>query len=308
MLLFGSCFAQNIGRLLTENKFRCDVNPFGVLYNPFSILEAIEEIRSGKQYDKSGLVFHQEQWHSLMHHSSFSDSSPERCLANINGRLREASRELACADYLLITFGTAFVYLHKESGRVAGNCHKLPESAFDRRMLGADEIAGRFSACISSLLQVRPSLKLLFTVSPIRHVKDSMHGNQLSKSVLHLSIHRLKELFPENVFYFPSYEILIDELRDYRFYADDMLHPSSLSVAYIWECFVNSYFSGQTVRIMREWADIIKALNHKPFDSSSEKYKSFLTQNVLRIKRVKEKYPNLDVEKELELCHILLRQ
>lgn len=308
LMLFGSCFAGNIGRLLVQNKFRCDVNPFGVLYNPLSILEALGRIMEGKDYTADNLFFHQGNWHSPMHHSSFSDPLPQVCLAGINRRLCDASRELPRTDYMLVTFGTASVYKQKETGAVVGNCHKLPESYFNRSLLGTDEVVSLFSRCIASLSKVNPQMKWLFTVSPIRHIKDGMHANQLSKSVLLLSIHELKTLFPEKVFYFPAYELVMDELRDYRFYADDMLHPSSLAVSYIWECFVNSYFSKETLDFMRQWGDIIKALNHKAFEPSSEKYKSFLMQNVLRINRAKEKYPYLDVEKELELCHTLLRR
>lgn len=308
LMLFGSCFAGNIGRMLVKNKFSCDVNPYGVLYNPLSILKALDEIRSCKKYSPDELFFYQGNWHSPMHHGSFSDTSQEICLSKINDRLRNAHSVLPQADYLLVTFGTAHVYTSKKTGRSVGNCHKLPEKEFDRRLLSVEEIVNGFTTFIQETEKTNSRMKWLFTVSPIRHVKDGMHGNQLSKSVLLLAISRLRELFPSRVFYFPAYELMLDELRDYRFYADDMLHPSDMAVEYIWECFVKSYFSEKTRLFMNEWEQILKALSHKPFDPVSENYKSFLMQNVLRIKRAKEKYPYLDVEKELELCHIRLRQ
>lgn len=307
LMLFGSCFAENIGNLLLDNKFDCDVNPFGVLYNPLSILNALREIMDGKVYAEKDLFNYQDYYHSYMHHGSFSESSCETCLKRINERLGKANKNLPVTDYLLITFGTAFVYSLKDTGQIVSNCHKLPESYFERTLLTSVEIAEKFEKCISDLLLIRPNLKFLFTVSPIRHIKDGMHGNQLSKSTLLLAIQDLKKSFPEHVYYFPSYELLVDELRDYRFYADDMLHPSQLAISYIWTCFGDSYFSKETFHLIQEWSEIRKALRHKPFRPDSMQYKTFLRQIMLRIERLKEKCPNLDVEKELELCHTLLK-
>lgn len=308
ILLIGSCFAENIGRRLTENKFRCDVNPFGVLYNPVSVLEALSQIRSFKEYVPEDLFFYQERWHSPMHHGSFSDACRNVCLSGINSRLNRASGAFIQTDCLIVTLGSAFVYTAADSGRIVGNCHKLSESHFRRRLLTVEEIVAGYSEFIRENEKVNPGMKWLFTVSPVRHIKDGMHGNQVSKAVLLLAVERLRELFPSRVFYFPAYELLMDELRDYRFYAADMLHPSETAVTYIWECFVKSYFPEETRRLMREWEQIMKALNHKPFDPDAENYKSFLMQNVLKIERVKEKYPYLDVENELEICHIRLKR
>lgn len=308
ILLLGSCFAENIGQRLIENKFSCDVNPFGVLYNPLSIAQALKEIKTGKVYKEKDIFYHSGQWHSWMHHSSFSSFSQEECLKPINDRLKTASKKLAETNYLFLTLGTAYVYLLKETGQIVGNCHKLSESNFIRRLLTVEETVEHLSKSLQLLWTDCPSLRVLFSVSPIRHTKDGMHGNQLSKSVLLLAVHRLKELFADRVFYFPSYELMMDELRDYRFYAEDMLHPSSLAVEYLWECFSSSYFSGKTCDIIREWKEVSKALNHKPFDEKSTQYKSFLMQIVLKMERIKEKYPYLDVEKELKLCHTLLKR
>ena len=206
----------------------------------------------------------------------------------------------------MLTFGTAYVYEQKETGRVVSNCHKLPESNFYRRLLSVDEIVNEYTSLIAGMTARNPNLKILFTVSPIRHIRDGMHANQLSKSTLLLTIDRLQQLFPKQVFYFPAYEIVLDELRDYRFYADDMLHPSPLAVNYLWKCFSDSFFSAETKQVMTEVEDIRKDMAHKPFHPESEAYQRFLGQIVLKIERLIGKYPYLDFQKETELCHIRL--
>ena len=175
------------------------------------------------------------------------------------------------------------------------NCHKLPESNFNRRLLSVDEIVNEYTSLIAGMTARNPNLKILFTVSPIRHIRDGMHANQLSKSTLLLTIDRLQQLFPKQVFYFPAYEIVLDELRDYRFYADDMLHPSPLAVNYLWKCFSDSFFSAETKQVMTEVEDIRKDMAHKPFHPESEAYQRFLGQIVLKIERLIG-----------ELCHIRL--
>ena len=283
ILLMGSCFAENMGRLLAENKFRVDMNPFGILYNPLSVSTALVEILKGKVYQEKGL---------------FSASSPEEVLEKINTRLSQAHRSVHELDWLMLTFGTAYVYEQKETRQVVSNCHKLPESCFNRRILSVDEIVNEYTSLITSMVARNSHLKVLFTVSPIRHIRDGMHANQLSKSTLLLAIDRLQQLFPDHVFYFPSYEIVLDELRDYRYYADDMLHPSPLAVRYLWERFSEAFFSAIE--------DITKDLSHKPFHPESEAYQRFLGQIVLKIERLNGKYPYLDFQKETELCHIRL--
>ena len=206
----------------------------------------------------------------------------------------------------MLTFGTAYVYEQKETGKVVSNCHKLPENKFNRRLLSVEEIVEDYTALITEMAARNPDLKWLFTVSPIRHIRDGMHANQLSKSTLLLAIDRLQQLFPERVFYFPSYEIILDELRDYRFYADDMLHPSPLAVNYLWKCFSDSFFSAETKQVMTEVEDIRKDMAHKPFHPESEAYQRFLGQIVLKIERLIGKYPYLDFQKETELCHMRL--
>lgn len=308
LLLMGSCFAENIGTLLKASKFRCDVNPFGILYNPLSVSAALRQVAEGKVYTEEELFFFREAHHSLMHHSSFSSPVADNCLSAINARLQEAHGKIEQIDHLLITFGTAWVYMFKETGKVAGNCHKLPDSEFERRRLEPEEIVEDYVSLIEELTSRNPGLHVWLTVSPIRHVKDGMHGNQLSKGVLLLAADRLQKLFPDRVCYFPAYEIMLDELRDYRFYADDMLHPSPLAIQYIREIFGRFCFSSETQKLIKECESIGKALAHRPFRDDSEEYKSFLGQILLKIERLTEKYPNLDVNKEIEICHTRLKR
>jgi GSCFA family. len=282
ILLLGSCFAQNIGNLLVTNKFNCTVNPFGVLYNPLSIANGLHCLDSKRTFAEKDLFEYKGLYHSFMHHGSFSASSQYECLENINSCLEPAARQFPELNYLLITFGTAYVYDYKQTGTVVANCHKLPDSAFNRRLLSVEQITDVYIPLIDGMLKNNHNLKLLFSVSPIRHVKDGMHGNQLSKAILLLAIDALKEHFPKHVFYFPSYELVVDELRDYRFYADDMLHPSAVAVTYLWESFGNCYFSKETKQIMKEWGEISKALQHKPFHPGSEQHKLFLSPNSVK--------------------------
>lgn len=306
ILLMGSCFAENMGRQLAENKFKVDINPFGILYNPFSVSAALAEILKGKVYRQDDLFVYRECWHSPMHHGSFSAASAEEVTRHINQRLQQAHRSVRELDWLMLTFGTAYVYEQKETGKVVSNCHQLPESTFNRRLLSVEEIVNEYTSLMAGMTTRNPNLKILFTVSPIRHIRDGMHANQISKSTLLLAIHRLQQLFPQQVFYFPSYEILLDELRDYRFYADDMLHPSPLAVNYLWKCLSDTFFSSETQEIIRGVEDIRKDLAHKPFHPESEAYQRFLGQIVLKIERLIRKYPYLDFQKETELCLIRL--
>ncbi len=297
LLLMGSCFAENIGKQLVDGAFRVDVNPTGILYNPLSVSAALREIISGRTYTDDDLFFYRGCWHSPMHHGSFSSESTGETLQRINGRLTEAHVQLPNTHWLMLTFGTAYVYEQIETGRVVANCHKLPEKQFHRRRLTVEEIVADYTVLLDELWQLTPELQVLFTVSPIRHVRDGLHANQLSKSTLLLAIDRLQAHFPGKVHYFPSYEIVLDELRDYRYYADDMLHPSPLAVRYLWERFVQTFFSNETRQVLQEVEEIRKLLAHRPFYPDSEGYKSFLRQIVLRIERLKGKCPNLDFGK-----------
>ncbi|MDO4163257.1 MAG: GSCFA domain-containing protein [Bacteroides sp.] len=308
LMLMGSCFATHIGMRLTEAKFRCEVNPYGVLYNPLSISAALREMMDGKQYTESDIYYDRECWHSPMHHGDFSAASVEETLRRINGRLSDAREALQSLDCLLLTLGTAWVYEDKETGYIVGNCHKRPEKCFRRRKLSVGEVTDEYTVLMARLLELRPDLQVIFTVSPIRHVRDGMHANQLSKATLLLAIENLQQRFPAHVFYFPAYELVLDELRDYRFYADDLVHPSEVAVGYVWERFTQACFAQETLHIIEECKNISRMLQHRPFHPESEEYKRFLGQIVLKIDRLNGKCPYLDFKKERELCHTQLNR
>jgi hypothetical protein len=306
VMLLGSCFAQNMGERLLAEKFRVELNPFGILYNPLSIAEALGELADGREYASDDLFCYQGLWHSPMHHGSFSAATVEEALDGINSRLRQAHQAMPELDWLILTFGTAYVYEQKASEHIVANCHKQPEREFNRRLLSVEEIVATYTPLLQRLTRENKNLKILCTVSPIRHLRDGMHAGQLSKSTLLLAIEQLQQAFADRLFYFPAYEIVIDELRDYRFYADDMTHPTPLAVEYIWKRLGETFFNAETRKLLAEIEEIAKGLAHKPFHPEQEAYQLFLGQIVLKIRRLIEKYPYLDFQKETEVCHIRL--
>ena len=227
LMMLGSCFAENMGSKFSYYKFDVDVNPCGIIYNPLSVANVLRLIVEGKQFEKSDLRQVGGKWVSLYHHGAFSSTDPDECLRRINDRLTKATGELRTLDLLVITWGTAWVYRYTRENIVVSNCHKIPSQEFERSRLSVEDIVKEYLVLIGRLREINPGLRILFTVSPIRHWKDGAHGNQLSKATLLLAIDRLREEL-QHVYYFPAYEIVLDELRDYRFYADDMLHMSGL--------------------------------------------------------------------------------
>lgn len=299
ILLLGSCFIENMGRLFIENKFDVNLNPFGILYNPKSIAQALCRLIDRRPFTKEDLFEHKGIYHSFSHHSIFSNTDINKCMEGINARFEKSIADLDHADLLIVTFGTAYVFKSKETGLVVGNCHKLPANQFTRYRLNVEDIVSEWMQLIDKLREVNPSLKILFTVSPIRHLKDGAHDNQLSKSVLLLVIEQLCQS-RANVHYFPSYEIVLDELRDYRFYNEDMIHPSSTAVNYIWNRFCDTYIRKETVQIMEEWRKICLAINHRAFSTESAEHKSFLRQTLLKLKVFSEKYPYICCRNEIK--------
>jgi hypothetical protein len=251
-------------------------------------------------FTEADLFLHEGLYHSLAHHGRFSDRSAESCLSGINESLSCAAEWLRTSSYFVITFGTTYVYRHKKTGMTAANCHKLPASDFVRECLTVDAIAGEWSALLEDLWHVNPSLKIICTVSPIRHWKDGAHPNQISKATLLLAEQALSERYSGQVWYFPAYEIMMDELRDYRFYAEDMLHPSSQAVDYIWERFSEACMDRETRSFMKEMELIRKNRNHRPFNPDSESYKRFLMQTLLKIRQLRGKNPYICLSKEEE--------
>lgn len=306
VMLMGSCFTEHIGHKLEETKFDVELNPYGVLYNPRSIATALRRIMEGTPYDSDSpeLIQHGGCWHSLMHHGDFSSPDKAACLAGINARLQRAGSFLQRADVLVLTWGSAWVYRWaSQTDMVVGNCHRLPDKQFLRTRLTPEEIATDYTSLIDALLHYNPRLRILLTVSPIRHRRDGLHGNQVSKATLMVAAERLVESRPEVVSYFPSYEIMMDELRDYRYYADDMLHPTPLAVEYIWQRFAEWFFSPVTKKFAEDWEKIRKALAHRPLHSGSDEHRRFVQALAEKIERIKEEYPDIDITKELAQCH-----
>lgn len=229
----GSCFADEIGERLREGDFHVEQNPFGALYNPASIAAAVRRLMEGRPIGMEDLVEHEGLWHSWHHHGSFSKTTPEETLAACNDRIHQAHKALKEASLLMVTFGTAWVF--EKDGNIVANCHKLPPQMFTRRRMTVDEIVALWQPLQKELAAYYPGLNVLFTVSPIRHMADGAHGNQLSKSTMLLAVDQLVD--DRRTFYFPSYEIVLDELRDYRFFDEKMTHPTSLAVDVVWERF-----------------------------------------------------------------------
>ncbi|MDR2765178.1 MAG: GSCFA domain-containing protein [Tannerella sp.] len=302
-MLLGSCFAENIGKRLTDGKFNVDVNPFGILYNPASTAEAIKRLLQPEVWSEKDLFFHEGLYHSWAHHSRFSAVTPAQSLHKINERLRAAAEHLRQTDWLLVTFGTAYVYRLKETGQVVANCHKLPDRMFVRERLSVSQIVETWEELLARLWRIRPAMKMLFTVSPVRHWKDGAHENQLSKSILLLAIEQLQAQHPQQVLYFPAYELMMDELRDYRFYAEDMLHPSEVAVQYLWERFAETWLDAAARETLEKVREIQQALNHRPLNPQNELYKQFLSQTLLKIERLCAKNPYLCLENEVEQLH-----
>lgn len=308
LMSLGSCFSEHIGNKLKEGKFTCCVNPYGVLYNPASIAKALYEIAGGVQYKCDDLFYFGEQWHSWMHHGSFSSVEANDSVKIINKSLIEAHTKLKKIDYLFLTFGSAWIYKLKETGEVVSNCHKKPEREFCRERLTVDSIVATYKELIDSLLQINPHLQLVFSVSPIRHIRDGLPENQISKSILLLAINELVQIYPTKVYYFPAYEIVLDELRDYRFYADDMVHPSKVAVEYIWDRFSTTFFDQSTSKLLEECNKIKRGLDHRPSDSKSNSYVTFLEDLIGKMEQISINNPKLDFTKEIELCRIRLKR
>ena len=292
ILTLGSCFSENMGLKMKNVFFKTEINPFGVLYNPVSILNSINLLLENKRFTVSDIFEYKSLWHSFAHSSSFSDVSSELCLSKMNERISFASEFIKSTDVLLITFGTAWVFTDKESGRVVSNCHKLPAAKFNRRRLTVDEITEAYSDLLTKLKALYPNLNVVFSVSPIRHWKDGAHENTISKSTLLLAVDALQNQFG-NVHYFPAYELLMDELRDYRFYASDMLHPSDVAVEYIWSKFSESVFSEETLQLMKKLEQLAADRAHRPLHPLSPEYALFKENTGKRKNEIIQKYPFL---------------
>ncbi len=294
-LFMGSCFATNIGELLQERQFPVMVNPFGVLYNPFSVAQSINTLLAGKPFTEEQLLFHSGLWSSFYHHSSFSSPDKEICLQQINTSLEEGFQFLRSASFLVITLGTTWVYQHRKGRMVVANCHKVPSKEFDRMPMSEEEIVQLMGYAILKLREELPNLKIILTISPIRHWKDGAVQNMISKATLIMAAQKLCVAFP-SCSYFPAYEIMMDDLRDYRFYAEDMLHPSDQAIAYIFEKFRSCAIDEESNAIMNEVEKLVKATKHRPFNPNGEDYQKFLSNHLKQTQALQERYPFLNLQ------------
>jgi len=293
----GSCFVENIGQRLIAKKFSLQLNPFGILYNPISIQQSLQILLGKEHLRENDLFEHQELWHSFYHHSRFSKSTKEALQTAISETHTVASQAVQSANRMLFTFGTAFVFEHRERQKVVANCHKLPASHFQRRRLQLKEIVDALRPIFEQLKTQTPDLEILLTVSPVRHLRDGFVENQRSKATLILAADALcKEL--DFVHYFPAYELLLDDLRDYRFFEKDMVHPSAVAVDYVWQYFAAAFFDEQTKALNRQIDKIQQAAEHRPFRPDSEAHQKFLQQQLAKISALEQQYPKLDFSGE----------
>jgi len=305
LMLVGSCFTENIGDKLRKHKFNVYENPNGILFNPVSVSEAIINVIENKQYTEQDLFNYNEAWHSWQHHSRFSGITVDEALSKINKTNKESNAFLKQADYILITLGSAWIYtltekaLNATKGTVAANNHKAPADWFDKRLLRVDQAILVLATMLNKLGAFNPNIKIIFTISPVRHLREGAINNNRSKAVLIQAVHDLLEKL-DKLYYFPAYELVIDDLRDYRFFAEDLVHPNYYATQYVWEKFVDSCMNEETKKLMQEIAEINTAFNHKPFNATSNQHKIFLENYYNKVKILQEQNTNLDLSKELD--------
>lgn len=289
---------------MAEAKFPVDNNPFGIVYNPLSVKLVLNRLMENRSYNKQELFHFEGIWSSFDHHSRFSEIDAAVCLAKINDRVDLSSQFLSKTAFLFITFGTSYVYSRKANGTVVANCHKLPAAEFVRKRLTVEEIVSEYRILLEQLFKANPNLNIIFTVSPVRHWKDGAHENQLSKAILLLAIDQIVKDFPQTA-YFPSYEIVMDDLRDYRFYEEDMLHPNKVAINYIWNRFKEVFMDADTLNLMKEVEKVILACSHRPFNPQSEQYQAFAKQMLNKIKLLQDQYPISFVQEEAHFTGLL---
>jgi len=292
----GSCFASHIAAHLHQLKFQITENPFGILFNPISIANSLNLLLHEYEFSENDLCFHQGLWHSYHHHSAFSGTDKNQVLNHINDTCKLAHQALKESDRILITLGTAFVHHHKDWGGVVANCHKIPAHHFEKSKLNVQDVIAAFAPVLQDLKKLKPNLEILLSVSPVRHTKEGIIENQRSKATLILAAETLCQL--PFVHYFPAYEVMMDDLRDYRFYANDLIHPSDLAIQYIWEKFTTALFTPSTWQQTTEIKKLLQAVAHRPIHPHSEAYQQFLTQQLTAIDTLCQQYPNLDFGSE----------
>ncbi len=314
ILSLGSCFSDEIGKRLSENKFDIITNPLGTIFNPIPIFNTISNTLENKSPLKNTYIKKEGIYFNEAFHSSIHSDSKEELEASILKIFNNLRIKIKHSNLLIFTFGTSIYYKNKSTNNIVGNCHKLPKENFERDFLEPSLISNKFSEIWSKIKKINPSIKALITISPVRHVKDNFIENNLSKSNLVIASSKIVDQ-NSDIFYFPAYEILLDDLRDYRFYKKDLIHPNDIAIDYIWEIFKESYFDLKTKDFLTEWEKIKLSIKHKSFFPKSKEYIKFIKNTINRInllsvnlKRKKEKGPIITFSKELNMLHSLIEQ
>ncbi len=294
ILALGSCFADEIGGRLRRSKFQIEVNPTGVLFNPSSISMALRRFIHNSKADISELHEGAQGWFHYDFHSSLSAQTPQECIDNINDAIELGHKAVQCADWIIITLGTSWIYRLVQSGEVVASCHKQPSATFVRERMSIEQIVEELEGALGEVLG---SKNIVLTLSPIRHVADGLCENSLSKSTLRVAIDELVRRYPERINYFPSYEIFMDDLRDYRFYGEDMVHPSSVGVDYVWELFQKAVISESGNSLINKVMGVVKAMEHKPYNPLSEAHKKFCASQLQAISAL-DKWVDMDLERQ----------
>ena len=293
ILSIGSCFAVNIAQKLDYYKFQNIVNPFGILFHPLAIEKIILKALKDNPFEEEDFFKHNNLWHCFDFHSELSQKTLTDIKTTANQKLTTLKSLLKEANFFFITLGTAWVYEHKQKGLVA-NCHKVPQTNFSKRLLSVKEIEVSLQNILKEIRKTNPNIKIIFTISPVRHIKDGFIENQISKAHLITGLHSALSQHNDNQ-YFPSYEIMMDELRDYRFYADDMLHPSEVAIQYIWERFLKTYIDEKCFFDMKQIETIQKGLKHKAFSPDSDQFKIFQQNLTHKIDSIKNKFKDYGI-------------
>jgi hypothetical protein len=298
IIFMGSCFSDYIGGKLEDLKFRVCHNPFGVVYNPLSVAVQIELLLKKDGFEEQDLNFRNELWFSYMHYTLFSNTDRNRCLRRMNQFFSKAKELLASANILFITLGTSYVFQRKDTGEVVSNCHKIPAREFTHRFANSEESVRELKNAIQKLRKLNPQIQVVFTVSPVRHWKEGAVNNLRSKAALILAVQQL-EYDLDNVYYFPAYEIFMDELRDYRFYAQDMLHPSEIGIQYLWNRFCETFITSDTKLIVDKVDNVLSALRHRALHADTNAHRNFLRSLTEKMMHLQLEYPFLDLNREI---------
>ncbi|MBK8555423.1 MAG: GSCFA domain-containing protein [Lewinellaceae bacterium] len=299
LLLMGSCFSENIGQKLQRYKFTSLINPFGILYNPVSIATALQRILPPSPlFSREDLIEQQGIWYSWAHHGAFSASDPEDALEKMNIPLQEAAQNSATVSRIILTLGTATVYALQDSGTIVANCHKAPAQTFRKRRLTVEETVAALYPTLLAWKNQHPELKIILTVSPVRHLRDGFIENQRSKAVLLLACEQLESMLADCCCYFPAYEIVMDELRDYRFFADDMIHPANRSIEYLWQQFSTAFMDAPTQELNNRLENLHRAIEHRPFHPNSATHQQFVKTQLDAIARLQTDFPWLALNAE----------